>query len=107
MQNKKEKGVPFFYWVFALAIIAAIGAWASPDEKTYSFSQTLNDWVKTDRGLEYIKQSIRQSDLPSKQVAFITDSIITPLQAAIGNQINPILQQEQKVKDSLNKKTKQ
>ena len=104
MQTKKEKGIPLFYWVFSFAIIAAIGAWATPNEKLYKVELPISEWVKHDRGMEYIKQMIRQSDLPSKQVAFITDSILTPFQSVIGAQINPVIQAEQKkAQDSLNK----
>lgn len=109
MQKREIKS--FFGAIILLALLtttivatAIVTGNKKAEEKSYKVELPLSEWVKHDRGMEYIKSAIRLSDLPSKQTSFIIDSILTPFQSAIGNQINPILQQEQKVKDSLNKK---
>src|SRR4051812_35157446 len=85
-----------------LGITIAISAitWAlkaqqqRPPEKRYSVSLPLNNWVQITQELEYIKSQLRQSDLPSKQVAYMSDSLLTPMQAVIGLQVNTQLESE-------------
>lgn len=65
-----------------------------PPEKKYPVSLTLNNWVQITQELEYIKSQLRQSDLPSKQVAYMSDSLLSPIQSTIGLQVNALLEAE-------------
>lgn len=65
-----------------------------PPEKKYSVSLPLNNWVQITQQLEYIKSQLRQSDLPSKQVAYMSDSLLTLMQVVIGSQVNTQLEAE-------------
>jgi hypothetical protein len=86
--------------LFFSIIIAITGTtWAlkaqqRPPEKKYSVSLPLNNWVQITQQLEFIKSQLRQSDLPSKQVAFLSDSLLTPMQNTIGYQVNAQLDSE-------------
>jgi hypothetical protein len=62
--------------------------------KLYPVSLTIEEWSLKVNYLEYVKNSLRKSDLPSKEVALITDSILIPFQAAISQQIQSQLAQE-------------
>lgn len=84
-----------------IAIIIAISgvtllAQQKPPEKKYSVTLSLQSWVQITNELDYIKSQLRQSDLPSKHVAFMSDSLLTPLQSTIGQQVNAQIQQETK-----------
>lgn len=76
-------------WIAAIAALGFIAAlaFAPAQPKTYKVELTLDQWSARVNQLEYVKQQIRQSDLPSKQVALITDSVLIPLQAEISQQI--------------------
>jgi hypothetical protein len=71
--------------------------------KKYSVTLPLQQWIQVSNELEYIKGQLRQSDLPSKQVAFMSDSLLTPLLTTIGQQVNAQIQQETK-KDTIKPK---
>lgn len=71
--------------------------------KLYEVKLTLTDWSTKIQYLEYIKNQLRQSDLPSKQVAFMSDSLITPIETSISQQINQQLAEEQR-KDTVKPK---
>ncbi len=62
--------------------------------KLYPVSLTIEDWSLKINYLEYVKNSLRKSDLPSKEVALITDSILIPFQATISQQVQSQLAQE-------------
>src|SRR5690242_1908122 len=96
--------------LFIGILVAASGiTWAletsnrKPPEKKYSVTLPLQNWVQITNELEYIKGQLKQTDLPAKQVAFMSDSLLSPLQSTIGTQVNAQLQAEQK-KDSTNHK---
>jgi hypothetical protein len=97
-------------FLFIGILVAASGiTWAfqtsnsKPPEKRYSVTLPLQNWVQITNELEYIKGQLKQTDLPAKQVAFMSDSLLSPLQTTIGTQVNAQLQLEQK-KDSTNHK---
>jgi hypothetical protein len=69
-------------------------AFQTHQAKTYSVSMTLEQWSMRINQLEYIKQQLRQSDLPSKQVALITDSVLSPIQSEISQQVQKQLTDE-------------
>lgn len=74
--------------------------------KNYSVSLPLEEWSKHIQGIEIAKVQLRNSDLPAKEVTYITDSILTPIQVSISQQVNATLAAEKKVADSLNSKKK-
>jgi hypothetical protein len=106
MYKRKNKGVPLVTWCLMFACVFMVSAWlgAKDEPKKYPVSQTIDEWIRHDRGMEYIKSRLKLTDLPAKEVTFITDSIITPLQLAIGSQVNPVIQAENKrFQDSIDK----
>ncbi len=77
--------------------------------KLYPVNLTLEEWQLKINYLEYVKNSLRKSDLPSKEVALITDSILIPFQVAISSQVQSQLAHEnaaQQKKDSTTTKPK-
>jgi len=90
-QERENKG--FFGLVVMIAILVSatfvISAFQKPQqEKTYPVSQTLKFWQVT-------VDCLKQSQAPSAT----TNALIEE----ISKQIDPILQQEQKAQDSINK----
>jgi hypothetical protein len=59
----------------------------APEPKRYSVNLTLNQWSYYSNGLQYVAGKLRQSDLPSKEVALMTDSVLAPLLNELGMQI--------------------
>lgn len=74
--------------------------------KTYSVNLPLEKWSNYLQGIEYTKQQLRQSDLPSKQVALITDSVLTPMQVEITTQVQQLMKAEQIKQDTTKPKPK-
>jgi hypothetical protein len=101
--------VLLFIGIIFLAVIISfdlkVSAQQKPPEKKYSVTLSLQNWIQITNELDYIKSQLRQSDLPSKQVAFMSDSLLTPLQTTIGQQVNAQIQQETK-KDTVLPKRK-
>ena len=56
--------------------------------KKYSVALTLPEWERYIQYQDYVKSQLRQSDIPSKQVAFIQDSLINPFQGELIKQLN-------------------
>lgn len=90
-------------FLYAGILIAAVGiTWAlkaqqkADPNKVYEVKLTLNEWSIKLQYLDYVKQQLRVSDLPSKQVAFISDSLISPFQVQITQQIQLQLASEQR-----------
>lgn len=88
-----------------LLIVASAWTWAikvtyPPPEKKYTVTLPLQGWIQVINELEYIKNQLRQSDLPSKQVAFMSDSLLTPLQSTIGQQVNMQMAAEKPIQKS-------
>ena len=96
-KNAKKETKSFFGSVLLLGLITfviiALGAWNSPkEEPTYSVKLPLNAW-------QGMVECLRKSQAP----AVTTNALIEE----ISKQIDPILQSEAKIQDSLNKlKTK-
>lgn len=63
-------------------------AFQTNPKKTYKVELTAEEWSAKLGHLEYIANALRKSDLPSKEVALITDSAITPLANEITRQVN-------------------
>lgn len=62
--------------------------------KLYPVSLSLEEWQLRLNHLEYIKQYLKSTNLPSKETNLISDSILAPFQNMIGGQIQTILAQE-------------
>lgn len=94
-------------WIFALSVSGFMLciAWQQK-AKTYPVSLTIEKWSAYLQGIEYTKQQLRQSDLPSKQVALITDSVLTPMQVEITTQVQQLMKAEQKQVDTTKPKLK-
>lgn len=76
---KAQQKTPFSSGSFKIGV---------PPVKLYKLELTIEDWSARINQLEYIKIILRQSDLPAKEVALITDSVLIPFQTQITNQIN-------------------
>lgn len=68
-----------------------------PPEKKYNVSQTIDWWQHTLNVMEHAKTQLKQSDLPSKNVAFMSDSLLTPIQLEVTKQIQDQLNAERAV----------
>jgi hypothetical protein len=76
--------------VFATLVIGFIGLVAFQQhqaKKTYRVEQNLDFWIQATNGLEFTKNQLKQSDLPSKTVSLINDSLLTTLQVEITKQV--------------------
>lgn len=80
--------------IAASAITWALKAQTKPNEKTYSVALPLKTWIQLTQDLDVVKAQLRQSDLPAKNVAYISDSLLTPIQSMIGSQVNAQLEAE-------------
>lgn len=84
----------FVITVAVSAITWALKAQQITPEKKYNVSLPLNNWIKITQELEFIKSQLRQSDLPAKQVAYMSDSLLTTIQSTIGIQVNAQMEAE-------------
>jgi hypothetical protein len=74
---------------FAAGALVVWGIYSmTPPEKNYKVELPLSSWVKYSNGLSGVSQALRESDLPSRTVVFLTDSIINPILADISTQVN-------------------
>lgn len=83
--------------------VAFIGKQQAP--KTYTLTLPYNEWVKYSNGFQFLAEKLRQSDLPSKEVALITDSLLSPFLTHINTQIPRQIEAEKKADSSANKKS--
>lgn len=88
-----------FLFIFLL-IVASAWTWAikvtyPPPEKKYTVTLPLQGWIQVTNNIEITKQQLRKSDLPSRDVTYICDSLLTPLQSTIGQQVNAQIASEQ------------
>lgn len=70
-------------------------------KKEYPVKMVIANWDRYYQGLGFAANELRQSDRPSKNVAFVIDSVIFPLQQQILSQL-----QKQFNADSSGKKPK-
>jgi hypothetical protein len=96
--------------LFALFVIGFMGLLAFQEHqqatKKYKVEADLNFWIQATNGIEFTKNNLKTSDLPSKTVTLINDSLLTPLQMEIGRQINEQLALEKKKADTTISKLK-
>jgi hypothetical protein len=93
-------------WSFVALTVVFMGLLAFQThqaKKTYKVEADINFWVQATNGLEFTKQNLKNSDLPSKTVTLITDSLLTPIQQEITKQVQAQLNAENK-KDTIKPK---
>lgn len=59
------------------------------DEKKFSVSFTQSEWEARYNWIETAKDQLKRSDLPSKTVVFINDSLLGKFQNDLANQLRP------------------
>lgn len=82
--------------VMAAVFVALLAFQTHQQRKTYTVTAPIEFWVQITNGIEFTKNNLKTSDLPSKTVTIINDSLFTPFQAEISRQINQQLTTEQK-----------
>lgn len=60
-------------------------------DKHYCVSLTAGQWQQNLNIIYYVAGKLRSTDLPSRDVMFITDSLLAPLQNEIIKQVTPQL----------------
>ena len=93
--------------LFTAIIVAASGITMSFKQsqvkKKYTVSMTIEQWSQHLRIFDIVKDQLRHTNIPSSQVAYMEDSLITPMQAEIIKQLNAEIAAE-KAKDSTKQK---
>lgn len=72
--------------------------------KKYKVELTIDQWSNMVNGIDAVKSRIKLSDLPSKEVTYINDSLFTPMQNEIVRQVQAQLAAENKKDTSKPKK---
>lgn len=83
----------------------ALKAQTKPEEKKYKVELTINEWQHVMAAIEMSKAALKRSDLPSKDVVFINDSLFSYIQAAFASQINAQLEAEKQLNPEIKKDT--
>ena len=71
---------------------------------TYAVTLSIEEWSRIANGMQHTMGKIRYSDLPSRDVSIIIDSIFVPLLSQLQNQISSQVQAEEKAKADAQKK---
>lgn len=94
-------------WLSVTLAIGFIGLVAFQNQQTkkvYRVEQSLEWWSHTLNAMEAVKTQLKQSDLPSKNVVYLTDSIFAPIQMEMTKQLQAQLNAEIKKTDTLKSK---
>jgi len=67
-------------------------------EKVYKVELPQFKWINYVNGIEFAKQQLKVSDLPSKVVTAIIDSVLAPLQNDIVIQVNQQIKKDSVIK---------
>lgn len=88
------KRINYFYlFMAAIICMVVLRAQDKPDTpKLYTVSFTEQEWNQRLYGLELIKGELKRSDLPAKNVAYMTDSILSKIQSEVIAQIRAQVQ---------------
>lgn len=91
-----------------IVLIATTATWVLkaqfPEKKEtpkYTVTMSVDEWQAVLNGMESTKNYLKSSNLPAKDVTFLCDSILSPIQGRFASQINLQIQKEQ---DSTKKK---
>jgi hypothetical protein len=86
-------------WSFVALTVVFMGLLAFQThqaKRTYKVEADINFWVQATNGIEFTKNNLKNSDLPSKTVTLINDSLLTPIQQEITRQVQAQLNAENK-----------
>jgi hypothetical protein len=86
-------------WSFVALTVVFMGRLAFQThqaKRTYKVEADINFWVQATNGIEFTKNNLKNSDLPSKTVTLINDSLLTPIQQEITRQVQAQLNAENK-----------
>jgi hypothetical protein len=83
----------------AAGFVALLSFQTHQQKKTYKVEAPIEFWIQITNGIEFTKNNLKTSDLPSKTVTIINDSLFAPFQSEIARQINEQIALEKK-KDS-------
>jgi len=86
--------------VIGLVLIVSLLAFKSWEEKKYKVEFTENEWQARYQWIEVAKAHLKKSDLPAKDVLFISDSLLGRFQNELAIQLQP----QFATKDSTKKK---
>lgn len=107
---KRKRYDGFFGFVVLLAaatLLSFIVAEKKPEvEKKYKYEDTLPGWVQKFNSMDTVKMVISDSDIPAVTRRYVI-GILNKIQSDIVLQINPQIEADKKVADTLNKKPKQ
>lgn len=108
---KTSKGRVFLF-ISVITLVSGL-TWAlkgqtkQPPQKKYKVELSLQEWQQVMAAIEMSTAALKRSDLPSKDVVFINDSLFARIQSAFAYQINAQLEAEKSKpevkKDTTNK----
>lgn len=98
--EKSRTGSGTFYWMILIVAVWMVYSFVNIQKK-YPVYLTVDKWNWYDGGMEAVKQALNKSDLPSRDVNFLCDSVLTKFQIEMRTQIVPQLEAEKPKKDSI------
>lgn len=85
----------------AIILIATSATWvlkaqfpAKKETLKYTVTMSLDEWQSVMNGLEATKNYLKSSNSPARDVTYLSDSIISPIQYRFSSQINLQIQQQ-------------
>jgi len=89
-----KKGI--FIVLIATTITWFLKAQAPAKKETpkYTVTMSLDEWQSVMNGLEATKNYLKSSNSPARDVTYLSDSIISPIQYRFSSQINLQIQQQ-------------
>jgi len=89
-----KKGI--FIVLMATATIWFLKAQIPPKKETpkYTVTMSLDEWQSVMNGIEATKNYLKSSTVPARDVTYLNDSILSPIQMRLAAQINLQLQQQ-------------
>lgn len=94
---KSTKGRVFLF-ISVITLVSgltwALKAQTKSAEKKYTVTQSIEWWSHALNVLEAAKTQLKQSDLPSKNVVYMADSLMAPIQMEITKQVQDQLNAE-------------
>lgn len=80
----------------AAGFVALLAFQNHQTKKTYKVEAPIEFWIQITNGIEFTKNNLKMSDLPSKTTTIINDSLFKPFQDEIARQINEQIALEKK-----------
>lgn len=88
----------------AAGFVSLLAFQTHQSKKTYKVEAPIEFWIQITNGIEFTKNNLKTSDLPSKTVTLINDSLFVPFQTEISRQINEQIALEKKKDTTKTKK---